>query len=168
MTDTISTAAGRTWVMLPAAAGAVCTVYWALQRWSSHQRLWKDSNVSNVGHWARVVGYPHPQFSKMFLDMFRSTFTSRETWSIKAAPVRIRYNVDRMMGLPAHHHKAVTQFSPHSVSVLRPLVLWLFVLCRPPHPHPGCCTCTRGCVEWGQCKLCRVPQFWTSMLWQTR
>ena len=100
MTDTISAAAVRKLAMW-LAVGAVCTVYWALQRWSSHQRLWKDSNVSNVGHWARVVGYPQPQFWKIYLDKFCSTFTSRETWSIKTAPVRIRYNVDGMMGLPS-------------------------------------------------------------------
>ena len=161
--DTISTAAGRTWVMLPAAAGAVCTVYWALQRWSSHQRLWKDSNVSNVGHWARVVGYPHPQFSKMFLDIIRSTFTSRETWSIKAAPVRIRYNVDRMMGLPSQSCYSV--FSTLCICTEAGRTLTVCAV-STSHPHPGCCTCTRGCVEWGQCKLCRVPQFWTSMLWE--
>ena len=100
MTDTISAAAVRTLAMLPSAA-AVLGVNWALQRWSSHQRLWKDSNVSNVGHWARVLGYPQPQFWKIYLDKFCSTFTSRETWSIKTAPVRIRYNVDGMMGLPS-------------------------------------------------------------------
>ena len=157
MTDTISAAAVRTWTMLPAAAAAVFSVYWPLQRWSSHQRLWKYSNVSNVGHWARVLGHPHPQFWKIYLDKFCSTFTKPEVLRLRLS------GLDTMLtGWWAYHHKAVTQFSPHSV--LRPRVLWLFVLCRPPHPHPGCCTCTRGCVEWGQCKLCRGHQFWTSML----
>ena len=161
--DTSSAAAGRTWAMLPAAAGAVCTVYWALQRWSSHQRLWKDSNVSNVGHWARVVGYPHPQFSKMFLDIIRSTFTSRETWSIKTAPVRIRYNVDGMMGLPSQSCYSV--ISTLCICIEAACTLTVCAVSTSPS-SPRLLHMHRGCVEWGQCKLCRVPQFWTLMLWE--
>ena len=121
MTDTISAAAVRKLAMW-LAVGAVCTVYWALQRWSSHQRLWKDSNVSNVGHWARVLGYPQPQFWKIYLDKFCSTFTKPEVLRLRLS------GLDTLLtGWWAYHHKAVTQFSPHSV--LRPRVLWLFVCC---------------------------------------